>query len=961
MKSGPKGVAVPNDRPAPAEPAPQKFESDQLTLQLQGPPGGPAIGTTPIQEADVVRIDGDRVYALSRSTGLSIIDVSDARELKLLGRYTDLPGNPFEMHVRGDTLLLIYTGNQLVAPTPGGPVSTGSHLIALNVADPAAPERLSDSVVRGTIRASLVAGDVLYAMIDNSTACLNCGEPALGLASFALADPRAIARVDQLNFSVQQPGPLAAPSMSSSERRLYVTAPDLAAGASTVHVVDTSDRSGKLREAASVVLAGQITSPSQMSEEAGILRVVSHSPSQSETKPAQLNTFRIVSSQQVEALGRLDIPAPREGLRFARFDGPRAYVSVEGADVLYTFDLSDPAQPKQAARLELSNTLEFIEPLGDRVLGFGLRPSGSSSPLVLTLFDVHDLATPKEISQAAFGPRGAGPIENANRLRDQLRVERDAGLVFMPFANTDFGAGSKCFGRSQHGVQIFDLERDRVTARGVVPTVGVARRALLHDDQLLAVSDEQVASFSLRDRAKPEPNSAMVVASYVSSVAQLPNGVVARLVDANVDSFVDLEFVASSGAQDLNQRSSVVKVIDLISQDPATTCALMHHVESMHGDGTRLHVLYEAYYDSNGTPGKSRTGVLVLDLSDISAPKLIGKTEWPTEALRVDYYDQLDYARLNQARYVWQGTTLAVIEHEWSEANTEGPRYLRVMDFRDPAAPTTRLVPLTAEDAYVGLSIAGDTIFASRFHGQGSERIAYYLDRFDIADPAAPRAIAPINTPGLLLHYDAESHRAITLAYHRREITGQSLDCVGRFGELLAAAGAVVCAGFDPMLQLSELREDRAVLEDTLELEDGFRLRSHAAGDGVLFFSLGRGAHPSRFCPGICTGITVAAEPARLLVLSGLRSGRLQAGRLEIGSEQNGWVGYWQTPRVVAHDSRALLYGGAAFSLIDATDARAPALAHSDLLGNDWIMDVSALDDRALISIGYSSAQWVEM
>src|SRR3954468_21657084 len=57
-----------------------------------------------IQEADIVQLEGDRLYALSRSGTASIIDVSTPGHLELLGQAT-LRGQPFEMYRRGDFLI----------------------------------------------------------------------------------------------------------------------------------------------------------------------------------------------------------------------------------------------------------------------------------------------------------------------------------------------------------------------------------------------------------------------------------------------------------------------------------------------------------------------------------------------------------------------------------------------------------------------------------------------------------------------------------------------------------------------------------------------------------------------------------------------------------------------------------------------------------------------------------------
>lgn len=54
-----------------------------------------------IEEADIIKVEGDRLYALSRYSGLTIIDVSDATDLKLRGSHRST-ATPFEMYIEGE-------------------------------------------------------------------------------------------------------------------------------------------------------------------------------------------------------------------------------------------------------------------------------------------------------------------------------------------------------------------------------------------------------------------------------------------------------------------------------------------------------------------------------------------------------------------------------------------------------------------------------------------------------------------------------------------------------------------------------------------------------------------------------------------------------------------------------------------------------------------------------------------
>src|SRR5262249_39776029 len=76
--------------------------SGQSTPPSTAPPG---VGTRPsdaaraIEEADIVKLEGRLLFALSRYGGLSVVDASNRDNLRLVGRHRTR-GVPFEMYVR---------------------------------------------------------------------------------------------------------------------------------------------------------------------------------------------------------------------------------------------------------------------------------------------------------------------------------------------------------------------------------------------------------------------------------------------------------------------------------------------------------------------------------------------------------------------------------------------------------------------------------------------------------------------------------------------------------------------------------------------------------------------------------------------------------------------------------------------------------------------------------------------
>jgi uncharacterized secreted protein with C-terminal beta-propeller domain len=110
-----------------------------------------------------------------------------------------------------------------------------------------------------------------------------------------------------------------------------------------------------------------------------------------------------------------------ERLYAARFLGDRGYlVTFRVTDPLYVLDLSNQEQPKIAGELKINGYSDYLHPIdGNLLLGIGKDavPDTSSDDLgggrgawyqgvKLSLFDVSNIAAPKEINSIVLGKRG---------------------------------------------------------------------------------------------------------------------------------------------------------------------------------------------------------------------------------------------------------------------------------------------------------------------------------------------------------------------------------------------------------------------------------------------------------------------------------------------------------------------------------------------------------------------------
>ncbi|MEA2753187.1 MAG: hypothetical protein QOI41_7330 [Myxococcales bacterium] len=520
----------------------------------------PADASRIVSEADVVQLDHDQnyVYAMSRGGALAVVDASQPATLRLLGT-TTLSGQPFEMYRRGNVLLTMsnFGIDAQGAPvggrpdlTPAPPVASSSALVAaVDVSDPAKIKTLRTLTVPGEIADSRVVGNVLYVATFQSSQCYGCAAEAhTVLTSFDIADPLAIRQIDQLSFTSPQQNVY--PALTAAWKRSVVaTATRLYVGGAAaslngtdegiIEVVDIADPTGHLAWGAKITTPGPITSRWQMDESAGVLRVISQRGvgrlPNGDGFP-DIDTFRIDSTSSLVHLGHALLTLPQqESLKTVRFDGPRAYaITNNHVDPLFTVDFSDPIHPAQQGQLELPGWIYFLEPRGDRLIGLGLDRNDLGGNLQVSLFDVSNLVTPKLLDRTSFGPSnryastdeqivGGVLAEDQDRIQKAFRIFDD-GLMAIPFSGAMTSSGDSCI--SGGGVQLIEWTRTSLSKQALLSVAGNPRRAIRRDSgtsqELIAVSDSNVTSFSIEDRASGKLTADVTIGACVPRV--IPQG-----------------------------------------------------------------------------------------------------------------------------------------------------------------------------------------------------------------------------------------------------------------------------------------------------------------------------------------------------------------------------------------------------------------------------------------------------
>src|SRR5690606_29630787 len=179
----------------------------------------------------------------------------------------------------------------------------------------------------------------------------------------------------------------------------------------------------------------------QMDEFDGVFRVISQPGGWGTDEPPVVQTFTVNTSNDIQPAGSLTIqlPRPREVLQSVRFDGARAFaITAEQQDPLFTFDLSDPAAPRQLGELEMPGWVYHMEPRGDRLYALGFDPQHPEGALHVSLFDVADLSNPVLLSRVPFGGDWGSFAEGQNQIHKAFSILPEQNLILVPFSGGSY-------------------------------------------------------------------------------------------------------------------------------------------------------------------------------------------------------------------------------------------------------------------------------------------------------------------------------------------------------------------------------------------------------------------------------------------------------------------------------------------------------------------------------------------
>jgi hypothetical protein len=510
-------------------------------------PAAPAAEQTPadivrdIEEADIVKVAGDKIYALNSYKGLLVIDASNP-DAPVLAGVLDLRGRGVEMYVVGTRVYIVLSADyyypmmmggdavpngQMIVPDrpmPPAPDFQGSQLAIVDVSNPAAPALDGKINLVGFAAESRRVGNIIYVIGSNIVPYMYGGEEGDTtdegfVASINVADPENIIPVERQTFSGS------AMIMHTSATALFAASQEWDYQADESHTrvqaVDISDPAGAIVMRDAFDVPGTIRNRFYMDAFEGVFRIATESWGFG-FREVRLYTYSLADMSAIALLGQVRIMRD-ESLEAVRFDGPRGYaVTFLRTDPLFVLDLHDAANPVVAGHLEVPGFSTHIEPRGSRLIAVGVDDTDGRRPAV-AYYDVQDPANPAQLGRVVLGPPGSFTESQAVYDEKAFKIVDELGLIAIPFKHVEWsrwgmpvpatgGVSAQsasaedatpdtpaCF----NAVQLVDFNDTGLLQRGWFEHRGWVERVGLIGDRLFAISQVALQTVDISDRDLP--------------------------------------------------------------------------------------------------------------------------------------------------------------------------------------------------------------------------------------------------------------------------------------------------------------------------------------------------------------------------------------------------------------------------------------------------------------------------
>jgi Beta propeller domain len=446
-----------------------------------------------IETADIVRVEGDRVYALNDADELSVFDIGDI----------DWPRRLGVVRLDGDAMaLFVRSGVALVALTEADTAQSSgrSRLLAIDLRDPAHPVPLGTERLSGSIRDVHAVDDALYFVGEDGAT----GASSVVVTSFTFSGA-GLRRAGELRLPGRDP------SFVVGATKLAVAFNGAGAGgveSAKVVVADTgTDPSGPFVAAGEVTLRGAVAPrvEATLDEEERFVQVVGcGSRDCAAGELLLLSAIDVTDPYAPREVSEQGLP-PLEGPPVSAFAGDRLYLAGgrgfapgEVTTRIQVVDLREATRPVLAPPLVVPGSVAAFIPTGDRVLTVGYRMREPRAMHVqISELDIESAGRPRLVGALEFGEEFTSSFA-ASEPRAAAVAEQGQWTA-LPF-------------RTWHphrrepasGVALLRTGTATLRLTAALPADGWIERVLFLRDRVIAVGDSSLTVMTYEDVEHPE-------------------------------------------------------------------------------------------------------------------------------------------------------------------------------------------------------------------------------------------------------------------------------------------------------------------------------------------------------------------------------------------------------------------------------------------------------------------------
>lgn len=488
-----------------------------------------------IDEADLVKTDGDNIYIVAQSA-IRIISADRGKLNEITLLRIDEKKNVREIFLDGDRLVVIGTRNEYDAIYPVNegmdekmimpryiPMKTFTFVDVYNIINPKNPGIIKSHEIEGSYQTSRKNGNIVY-LVSNTFLYGDIYLPTVkdtatgSIAKACALDdvmifPRYPAQgfvvVSAIDIRTDEKAEIEAIAASGTvtymnDHALYIAASNFNGKTS---ITKFSINGLNIGYAGSGEVPGYLINQFAMDEYEDHLRVAV-------TVWGEDNSLYVLD-HSMNISGSVTGLAKGETIYSVRFLGDKGYiVTFRTIDPLFIFDLSDPGHPRVTGELKIPGFSNYLHPVDENhLLGIGMDVKEiyqkdkygkevvigtQQGGIKISLFDVSDMGKPIEISQYILGDAGSysEALNNhkaimfdkrnnqfgfdASVTSDSVSYKFDQGAVLISYAN------------NRITVKNFLISKQSENYGSDVPN---ARRILYIGDELYYVQGSKIISY----------------------------------------------------------------------------------------------------------------------------------------------------------------------------------------------------------------------------------------------------------------------------------------------------------------------------------------------------------------------------------------------------------------------------------------------------------------------------------